>query len=48
MGKEKSAGLQWLEDFRVRHNELLSLGNAQETSLARATALNKDTVGYSF
>ncbi|KAK9686073.1 hypothetical protein QE152_g37470 [Popillia japonica] len=40
----KSAGKQWLSEFRKRHSDKLSLRKPQAISLARSTAINKETV----
>lgn len=44
----KSAGKQWPRDYRKKYHDKLSLRKPQATSLARATAFNKETVAAVF
>lgn len=44
----KCAGKQWLRDFRKKFYDKLSLRKPEATSLARATAFNKETVAQVF
>ena len=46
--KNKCAGEQWLEDFRKRYNDKLSLCKPQPTSLGRSSSFNKETAKIDF